>query len=100
MTITNVGTVRECCTFSNKLIANVLEICIFDMEIKIPPKGPEKLNLEVSQKLICMSKVRNLAEIAPNIGFTEFDFYALYRSTIEKSELDRIKKLLPLLRLG
>ena len=66
------------------------------MEIKIPPTGPEKLNLEVSQKLIYMSKVRNLAEIAPNIGFTEFDFYDLYRSTFEKSELGRIKKLLPL----
>ena len=52
--------------------------------------------MEVSQKLICMSKVRNLAEIAPNIGFTEFDFYDLYRSTFEKSELGRIKRLLPL----
>ena len=66
------------------------------MEIKIPPTGPEKLNLEVSQKLICMAKVRNLAEIAPNIRFTEFDFYDLYRSTFEKSELGRIKRLLPL----
>ena len=52
--------------------------------------------MEVSQKLICMAKVRNLAEIAPNIGFTEFDFYDLYRSTFEKSELGRIKRLLPL----
>lgn len=52
--------------------------------------------MEVSQKLICMSKVRNLAEIAPNIGYTEFDFYDLYRSTFEKSELGRIKRLLPL----
>ena len=43
-----------------------------------------------------MAKVRNLAEIAPNIGFTEFDFYDLYRSTFEKSELGRIKRLLPL----
>ncbi|MDD7455990.1 MAG: transposase [Bacteroidales bacterium] len=43
-----------------------------------------------------MSKVRNLAEIAPNIGFTEFDFYDLYKSTFEKSELGRIKRLLPL----
>lgn len=43
-----------------------------------------------------MSKVRNFAEIAPNIGFTEFDFYDLYRSTFENSELDRMKKLLPL----
>ena len=43
-----------------------------------------------------MEKVRNLAEIAPSIGFTEFDFYDLYRSTFEKSELGRIKRLLPL----
>ena len=46
-----------------------------------------------------MSKARNLAEIAPNIGFTEFDFYDLYRSTFEKSELVRIKKLLPLRKM-
>ena len=43
-----------------------------------------------------MSKVRNFSEIAPNIAFPEFDFYDLYRSTFEKSELGRIKKLLPL----
>ena len=54
------------------------------------------LNLEESQKLICMSKVINYAEIAPNIGFSEFDFYELYRSTFEKSELGRMKKLLSL----
>ena len=30
---------------------------------KIPPTGPEKLNLEVSQKLICMSIVRFPVEI-------------------------------------
>ena len=43
-----------------------------------------------------MSKRRNIADIEPNIGFSEFDFYDLYRSTFEKSELDRMKKLLPL----
>ena len=32
----------------------------------------------------------------PNIGFSEFDFYDLYRSTFEKSELGRRKELLPL----
>ena len=47
-------------------------------------------------KLICMSKVRNFSEIAPNIAFPEFNFYELYYSTFEKSELGRIKKLLPL----
>ena len=43
-----------------------------------------------------MSKERNFAELAPNIPFTEFNFYDLYRSTFEKSELGRIKKLLSL----
>ena len=33
-------------------------------------------------------------------GFTEFDFYDLYRSTFEKSELGRIKKLLPLRKMA
>ena len=43
-----------------------------------------------------MSRVRNFSEIAPNIASPEFNFYDLYRSTFEKSELGRIKKLLPL----
>ena len=43
-----------------------------------------------------MSKVRNFSGIAPNIAFPEFNFYELYYSTLEKSELGRIKKLLPL----
>ena len=43
-----------------------------------------------------MSKVRSFSEIAPNIAFPEFNFYDLYRSAFEKSELGRIKKLLPL----
>ena len=43
-----------------------------------------------------MSEVRNLAEITPDIPFSEFDFYDLYRSMFEKSELGKIKKFLPL----
>ena len=43
-----------------------------------------------------MSKVRKIAEITENIPFTESNFYDLYRSTFEKSELGRIKNLLPL----
>lgn len=50
----------------------------------------------VSQKLICMTKVQKLAEIAPNLPFSEFNFYDLYRQTFEQSELGKIKKLLPL----
>ena len=47
-----------------------------------------------------MSKVQNFAEKAPNIPFTEFDFYELYRTTFENSELGRIKKLLPLRKMA
>ncbi len=43
-----------------------------------------------------MSKARNFPEIVPNIAFPEFNFYELYYSTFEKSELGRIKKRLPL----
>ncbi len=43
-----------------------------------------------------MSKVRIFFEIAPNIASPEVNFYELYYSTFEKSELGRIKKLLPL----
>ena len=43
-----------------------------------------------------MSKVRNFSEMSLNIAFLEFNFYDLYRSTFEKSELGRTKKLLPL----
>ena len=39
-----------------------------------------------------MSKVRNFSEIAPNIAFPEFNFYELYYSTFEKSELGRTKR--------
>lgn len=47
-----------------------------------------------------MSKVRNFSEIAPNIAFPEFNFYELYYSTFKKSELGRIKKLLPLRKMA
>jgi hypothetical protein len=43
-----------------------------------------------------MSKIRNFAEITPNLPFSEFNFYELYRETFEKSELGRMKKILPL----
>ena len=63
---------------------------------RIPPTGRGKLNLEESQIIICMSKVRNFAELAPNIGLSEFDFYDLYRSTCKNSELGRMRKPFPL----
>ena len=52
--------------------------------------------MEVSQKLICMAKVKNFSGISPTLPFTEFDFYDLYRQTFEKSELGMIKRKLPL----
>ena len=43
-----------------------------------------------------MTKIRNFAEITPNLPFSEFNFYELYREAFEKSELGRMKKILPL----
>ena len=43
-----------------------------------------------------MTKVRNFVEITPNLPFSEFNFYELYRETFEHSELGRMKKLLAL----
>ena len=48
--------------------------------------GDRKINL----------RVKKYEEIAPNIAFPEFNFYELYYSTFEKSELGRITELLPL----
>ena len=36
-----------------------------------------------------MTKVRNFVEITPNLPFSEFNFYELYRETFEKSELSK-----------
>ena len=47
-----------------------------------------------------MSNITNFAEKAPNLPFTEYDFYELYRETFEQSELGRIKRLLPLRELA
>ncbi|MBO6169677.1 MAG: hypothetical protein J6O51_06865 [Bacteroidales bacterium] len=43
-----------------------------------------------------MTKVRNFAEITPNLPFTEYNFYEEFRDPFEKTELGRMKKLLPL----
>ena len=39
----------------------------------------------MASSIFISTKVRNFAELAPNIGFSEFDFYDLYRSTFEVS---------------
>lgn len=43
-----------------------------------------------------MAKVQNISEITPDIPFTKYNFYDLYRKTFERSELGRIKSILPL----
>ena len=43
-----------------------------------------------------MAKVQNFAGISPDLPFTEYDFYDLYRQTFENSELGKIKATLPL----
>lgn len=43
-----------------------------------------------------MAKIQKILEISPNLPFTEFNFYDLYRETFAHSELGRIKKKLPL----
>ena len=43
-----------------------------------------------------MAKVQNFAGISPNLPFTEYNFYDLYRQTFENSELGKIKANLPL----
>ena len=66
------------------------------MEKKNSSTDRRKLNLGESQNKSAY-QVRIFAELAPNcLSFLEFDFYNLYRSTFEKSELGRMKKSLPL----
>ena len=47
-----------------------------------------------------MAKVQNFSGITPNLPFTEYDFYDIYRRTFEKSELGRIKQKLPLYEMA
>lgn len=43
-----------------------------------------------------MTKIRYFAEITPNLPFTEYNFYEEFRGSFEKTELGRMKKILPL----
>ena len=42
-----------------------------------------------------MAKVQNFSGISPDLPFTEFDFYELYRRTFATSELGKIRKRPP-----
>jgi hypothetical protein len=43
-----------------------------------------------------MAKIQNFSELSQSFSFTEYDFFDFYRRSFERSELGRIKKLLPL----
>ena len=43
-----------------------------------------------------MTRIRNFAEITPNLRFTEYNFYEEFRGSFEKTELGRMKKILAL----
>ena len=43
-----------------------------------------------------MAKVQNFSGITPDLPFTEYDFYDIYKRIFENSELGRIKQKLPL----
>ena len=49
------------------------------MRKKIPPTAEEKQKLEESIIKNTMAKVRNIAEITPNLPFTEYNFYEEFR---------------------
>ena len=66
------------------------------MRKKNSSNRPEKAKIGGIEHKVTMSKIRNFAEITPNLPFSEFNFYNLYRETFEKSELGRMKKILPL----
>ena len=56
----------------------------------------KEVNFGGIERKVCMAKIRNFAEIAPNLPFTEYNFYEEYRGAFEKTELGWMKKILPL----
>ena len=66
------------------------------MRNKNSPEHRRKVHFGGIEHKVTMSKIQNFAEITPNLPFSEFNFYNLYRETFEKSELGRMKKILPL----
>ena len=71
-------------------------LCIFDMRKKNSSEHRRKVNFGGIEQKVCMAKIRNFAEIAPNLPFTEYNFYEEYRGAFEKTELGWMKKILPL----
>lgn len=48
------------------------------------------------RKTIVMAKVQQITEITPSLAFTEYDFYKGYEESFKKSEIGRIRSVLPL----
>ena len=61
------------------------------MRNKNSSEHPRKVKIGGIEQKVCMAKIRNFAEIAPNLPFTEYDFYEEYRGAFEKTELGRMK---------
>ena len=59
-----------------------------------------KLKFGGNELKVCMKKIRNFAEIAPNLPFTEYDFYEEFRGAFEETELGRMKRILPLYEMA
>ena len=66
------------------------------MRNKNSSEHPRKVKIGGIEQKVCMAKIRNFAEIAPNLPFTEYNFYEEYRGAFEKTELGWMKKILPL----
>lgn len=67
--------------------------------IIIPPKTVEVNVGGIELKIVFLTKIRYYAEIAPNLPFTEYDFYEEYRGAFAKTVLRRAKSFLPLRKM-
>ena len=47
-----------------------------------------------------MAKIRNISEIQPTLGFTEFDILEKYRKSFHESELGRLHSVFPFERIA
>ena len=47
-----------------------------------------------------MTKIQNISEIHPTLGFTEFDIIEKYRKSFHKSELGRLHSVFPFERMA
>ena len=61
------------------MVANMIEILYLWYINKNSSNRPWKAEFGGIAKKLAMSKVQNFADITPNIPFTEFDFYGLYK---------------------